>query len=102
MCIIAKAQENFGALHSNYSPTNGVHINPSSMLDAKTWLDIHIVGAGAYLNNDLVAANHTTLIRIANGSFSEDELVYRSGKGKYHAYNHNFVSVLSVSNLQIF
>lgn len=91
----ARAQENFGALHSNYSPTNSVHLNPSSMLDAKTWLDIHIVGAGAYLNNDLVAADHTTLIRLANGSFSEDALVYKSGRGRYDAYNRNFVQVLS-------
>ena len=91
-----RAQETFGALNSNYSPTNSVHINPSSMLDAKTWLDIHIIGAGAYVNNSLAAAESTTLIRlIRQRDFSEDNLVYRSGLGRYHAYNRNFVQVLS-------
>lgn len=90
------AQETFGALHSNYTPTNSVHINPSSMLDAKTWLDIHIVGAGAYVNNSLVAAENTTLIRLATQrNLTEDQLVYRSGRNRYHAYNRNFVQVLS-------
>lgn len=66
------------------------------MLDAKTWLDIHIVGAGAYLNNTLVAAENTTLIQLArNRDFSEDDLVYNTGLGRYHAYNRNFAQVLS-------
>ncbi len=96
LVLSVNGQENFGALHSNYSPTNSVHINPSSMLDAKTWLDIHIIGAGAYANNSLVAAESTTLIRLLRErTFSEDNLVYRSGLGRYHAYNRNFVQVLS-------
>ena len=94
-CLPVKGQDTFGALHSNYSPTNSVHLNPTSMLDAKTWLNIHIVGAGAYVNNDIVAVNNTTLLRIANGSFGEDDLQYNTGRGRYHAYNRNFVQVLS-------
>ena len=33
-------QENYGSLHSNYMPSNSVLVNPSSMLDAKTRLEI--------------------------------------------------------------
>lgn len=91
-----KAQETFGALNSNYSPTNSVHINPSSMLDAKTWLDIHIVGAGAYVNNSLAATEQTTLIRLlSNRDFTEEDLIYRTGLNRYHGYNRNFAQVLS-------
>ncbi len=50
----ALGQNAFGTLHSNFTPTNSVYINPSSTLDAKVWLDINIVGAGSYANNSLV------------------------------------------------
>jgi len=93
------AQEQFGAAFSNYTPTNSVFLNPSSMLDAKTWLDIHIVGAGTYANNNLVSVDNNNLIRIIRTegeSFDEDEdLVYHQNKNKYHAYNATFVKVLS-------
>ena len=65
------------------------------MLDAKTWLDIHVIGAGAYVNNDLVHGNNTTIIRLASGNFSEDQLQYKAGRNRYDAYNRNFVQVLS-------
>jgi len=96
ICIHGLAQENFGALNSNYSPTNSIHINPSSMLDAKTWLDIHIIGSGAYLNNTLVAAENTTALRlIRNLDFSANDLIYASGNVRYQAYNRNLVQAFS-------
>ena len=96
MCTHSKSQETFGALNTNYSPTNSVHINPSSMLDAKTWLDIHIVGAGVYANNDYVSAENSTIIRLLRQrDFTDDDLQYKAGTPMYHAYNRNFVQVLS-------
>lgn len=66
------------------------------MLDAKTWIDIHIVGAGAYVNNDFASAENTTLIRLARQrDFTEENLQYKSGTPNYHAYNRNFLQVLS-------
>lgn len=48
----AHAQESMGIANSNYAPTQSVHLNPSSIVDSKVWLDVHIVGAGAYLYNN--------------------------------------------------
>lgn len=95
---IAAAQEQFGAAFSNYTPTNSVFLNPSSMLDAKTWLDIHIVGAGAYANNNLVSLNdnnYARILRTQGSEIDEDDLEYHQNKKKYHAYNRTFVTALS-------
>ena len=47
-------QEMIGIANSNYAGTNGVALNPASIVDSKTWLDINIVGVDAYLNNNFV------------------------------------------------
>ncbi len=38
--------------NSNYAPTSSVYLNPSSMSDSKTWLDINLVGFGAMAHNN--------------------------------------------------
>jgi hypothetical protein len=98
MPVLVSAQEQYGAAFSNYTPTNSVFLNPSSMLDAKTWLDIHIVGAGTYANNNLVSLkdnNYTRIIRTQGEGIDEDDLKYHHNHKKYHAYSRSFVSVLS-------
>jgi hypothetical protein len=96
-----KAQESYGPLNSNYSPTNSVHLNVTSMLDAKTWLDINIVGVGTYLNNNFLAAEETTNIRIIKdliqNDFGEENRFYNQDKGKYHLYNRTFLQLPSVT-----
>ncbi len=93
------AQESYGPLSSNYSPTNSVHINVTSMLDAKTWLDINIVGVGTYFNNNLLALKKTTYIKVVNNilqsDFDKKDLFFNQGNNKYHFYNRTFVQVLS-------
>ena len=92
------AQEQYGAAFSNYTPTNSVFLNPSSMLDAKTWLDIHIVGAGTYTNNNFVSLNNTNWVRVIRTEgegIDEDDIEYHQNKRKYHAYNRTFAQVLS-------
>jgi len=95
------AQENYGALNSNYSPTNSLHLNVTSMLDAKTWLDIKIVGVGSYVNNNLLALKNTTNIKVINDlrqdDFDEEGLYYNQGKNKYHVYNRTVTQFLSGS-----
>lgn len=101
----ASGQLAFGTLHSNYLPTNSVYLNPSSMLDAKVWLDINIVGAGTYVNNNFVYLNDHSwggvmrdLNKFRKGELSEDRLPseedigYNQGKRNYHLYNRNFVA----------
>lgn len=95
-CVQSFAQEKFGAVHSNYSPTNSVHLNPSSMLDAKTWLDIHIVGVGSYFNNNFVAIQNQSIIQMINaGEIDESQLGYNINRNKYHVYNRTDLSSFS-------
>lgn len=55
ICILsAQAQENLGIANSNYAGTDGVYINPSSIVDSKVFLDIRIVGASAFLHNNYI------------------------------------------------
>lgn len=95
------AQESYGSLNSNYSPTNSVHLNVTSTLDAKTWLDINIVGVGTYFNNNFLAAEKTTNVRlvkdILQDNFDEDNRFYNQDKGKYHFYNRTFLQLPSAS-----
>ena len=98
ICNYSIGQNAFGALHSNYTPTNSLYINPSSILDAKVWLDINIVGAGTYINNDLVhLQNHSLISAIKNGeSFTENDFDFNHSRKKYHAYNRTFAAAPSV------
>ncbi|MCR9171649.1 MAG: DUF5723 family protein [bacterium] len=95
------AQNNFGSLHSNYMPTNSVFVNPSSILDAKVWLDINVVGAGSYVNNDLVYLEDQNWMGLARDArrgtlnIDENDLQYNQSRNKYHAYNRNFVHTLA-------
>jgi hypothetical protein len=92
------AQEQFGASTSNYTPTLSVFTNPSSMLDSKTWLDIHIVGAGAYGINNLAYVENSgivPLIRERNQRFDESRVKYNRDRRNYKAYSRGFVNVLS-------
>ncbi len=93
-----RAQEQFGASPSNYTPSLSVFTNPSSMLDAKTWLDIHIVGAGSYAMNNLVYVDKSgvlPLIRERNQRFDENSVKFNTSRKNYKAYNRTFVNVLS-------
>ncbi|MDG1333126.1 MAG: DUF5723 family protein [Crocinitomicaceae bacterium] len=98
-------QNAFGTLHGNYTPTNSVYVNPSSMLDAKVWLDINIVGAGSYTNNNLVYLEDQSwfsllrdLNQVRKGELTEDRLPnendigFNQNRRFYHMYNRNFVT----------
>ena len=50
--IVSHAQESMGIANSNYAGTQGVHINPANIVDSKIWLDVHLVGASAYVYNN--------------------------------------------------
>jgi hypothetical protein len=91
-------QNAFGALHSNYTPTNSLYINPASTLNSKVWLDINVAGAGVYLNNDLVYLKHYSLAQVTSQAIKETlllteaDLGYTQTRNKYHLYNRNFVA----------
>lgn len=98
ICNYSVGQNAFGALHSNYTPTNSLYVNPSSILDAKVWLDINIVGVGTYINNDLVHLQNQSLISAIKNreSLGDSDFDFNHGRKKYHAYNRTFVTAPSV------
>ncbi len=92
------AQEQLGASTSNYTPTHSVFTNPSSMLDAKTWIDIHIVGGGAYAMNNLAYVENSgiiPLIRNRDKGFDNSSVKFDKNRNNYKVYNRNFVNILS-------
>lgn len=93
------AQEQFGSSFSNYTPTQSVFMNPSSMLDAKTWLDIHVVGAGAYAINNFTYLQNTSVIKLIKEGDSEryfqDKIKYKTNRKNNSVYNRTFANALS-------
>lgn len=47
------SQERLGISNSNYSPTNSMHLNPSSTVDSRTYMQINIVGFNAYVKTNM-------------------------------------------------
>ncbi|TAL60756.1 MAG: hypothetical protein EPN85_06560, partial [Bacteroidetes bacterium] len=45
----ALAQEKPGIANSNYSSTNSIFLNPSSSVDSRTFIQLNLIGANAYL-----------------------------------------------------
>lgn len=65
------------------------------MLDAKTWLDIDILGVGTYLNNDLAHLQQSSVINLINTQgrdLTQDDLAYNQNRNVYHAYSRTFVN----------
>ena len=50
----AFGQEQFGIAHSNYAGTDAVPMNPARMATQWAWMDINLIGAGAFIWNDHV------------------------------------------------
>jgi hypothetical protein len=48
------AQERLGIANSNYAGVNGVTLNPSSMLDSRIFIDLHLVGASIFFHNNYI------------------------------------------------
>jgi len=93
------AQEQFGSSFSNYTPTQSVFMNPSSILDSKTWLDIHIVGAGAFAMNNMAYLKNSSVFSILNNvndtNYLANKLRYKRNRRVNSVYNRTFVNALS-------
>jgi len=63
------SQHNFGALSSNYTPTTNVYINPTSISNSKTWLDINFIGLDIFLNNSLVYLYDQSILNAIQGKY---------------------------------
>lgn len=85
------AQNTFGSIHSNYCPTNGVILNPSSMANAKTFLDINIIGFGSYINNNFIYVKDISIMQVLASS-NPINIGYDARQQKTRLYNRNFVT----------
>jgi hypothetical protein len=91
--VFVIGQNTFGSVHSNYCPTNMVILNPSSMANSKTYLDINIVGFGSYTNNNYVYLQDMSLIQaIGKSSKLENEIRYDVRRKETRLFNREFVS----------
>ncbi|MDB4088063.1 DUF5723 family protein [Flavobacteriales bacterium] len=68
--ITSNAQENLGIRNDNFNPVNSQFLNPSSIVDAKPWLDINIIGASAYLRNNFAFYPNSNLLKF--DQYNED------------------------------
>lgn len=77
------SQENQGVVFDNYNPVNGQFINPSNIVDAKPWLDINIIGASAFVYNNMFFYPNTTLWNF--DAFKEEPL-FKENISKVNGY----------------
>jgi len=63
------SQEKLGIANSNYSSTNSIFLNPSSSVDSRTFIQMNLIGANAYL--------------ITNSAYLPDFSIWRAASG-YH------------------
>ena len=54
MPAFVMAQEKLGIANSNYSSTNSIFLNPSSSVDSRTFVQLNLIGANAYLMTNQV------------------------------------------------
>lgn len=55
-------QEIIGSRVDNYNPVNGQMINPASIVDAKPWIDINLIGVNVFVENNYFFYPQTTLL----------------------------------------
>ncbi|MEI7490868.1 MAG: DUF5723 family protein [Bacteroidota bacterium] len=48
------AQSMYGTVLGNYAGTNSIQVNPSALQNSKTWLDVQFIGAGVFVQNNML------------------------------------------------
>lgn len=80
------AQESIGIGVSNYAPANSLLLNPSSIVDSKAFVDVHLLGVSAFVRNNLVFFPGNEVSLLQPSSFSGVDPQYNLGAGQYRAY----------------
>ncbi|MCH2199397.1 MAG: DUF5723 family protein [Flavobacteriales bacterium] len=81
------AQESIGIGISNYSPTNSLLLNPSSIVDSKAFIDIHLVGFSVFARNDFVHFDGNQVSLTNPNSFNGAEVLYNEKRAPFRAYS---------------
>lgn len=84
----ANAQERLGIAYDNYSPTQSVFLNPASIVDNGAFLDVNVVGAGVFFDNDLLFLSKNDFKLTRGQSQFEGELMplQRTGNHRRQGY----------------
>lgn len=64
--IPSYSQDGYGMALSNYAPTTSVFHNPTNVLDNKTYLDLHLIGAGIFVQNDFLSMKESQFTFLEN------------------------------------
>lgn len=94
------SQEEYGIAHSNYAPTKTFLHNPTNTLDNKVWLDIHVVGAGAFIHNNYVFLKGTQFSMIPDLFTNQDnwpEFQFKEGANNKRGYQELDLQLLSAT-----
>ncbi len=92
--VVVIAQDEFGIAHSNYAPTITFLHNPTNTLDNKTWLDIHLIGAGTFVHNDYLYMKGTQF------SFAENIILQQQWPDYFYNTSLDKKSGLQNSDIQ--
>ncbi|MFM7022664.1 MAG: DUF5723 family protein [Flavobacteriales bacterium] len=66
------SQDRLGLANSNYMPATTVLNNPSSIVDSYTWLDINLIGASVFFENNYLYLNGNNLTTADRFKFNFD------------------------------
>ncbi len=93
------AQDEFGIAHSNYAPTKTFLHNPTNTLDNKTWLDIHLIGAGTFAHNDYLYMKGTEFSFMNNIVLRNEwpDYYYNESQDKKSGLQDSDVQIISAS-----
>jgi len=80
---IAHSQEMLGIVNSNFAGSNGVIINPSSIVNSKVYMDINLLSGDIFIQNNFLNI-HSEDYHL--GNFLQKEPVFP----KYGIYNQSF------------
>ncbi len=73
LAVNLPAQERLGITNSNYASTSSIFLNPSSSVDCRTYMQLNLVGANAYLMNNLAYIPSYTIWQSLNGTAQDPQ-----------------------------
>lgn len=77
---ILPGQERLGISNSNYSSTNSLFLNPSSSVDSKTYMQLTIVGANAFVSSNMAYLPKFSAWSLLSGSVPNPVLLQPTAK----------------------
>tara|TARA_B100000795_G_scaffold202267_1_gene156013 strand:- start:1987 stop:3315 length:1329 start_codon:yes stop_codon:yes gene_type:complete len=80
---------------SNYSPTTSVFHNPTNVLDNKTYLDIHLIGAGTFVQNDFI------YVKESEFTFLNNIILFQEWPELQYDYSNKLKSGFQNSDVQL-